>query len=194
MWTLATHPRVPQHIREEVARWGTSRDEFLRDDGWPGQLYIRESRRMLGSYLMTQHNCEGTVVADDPIGMAAYNMDSHNVQRYLDEAGFVRNEGDVQVRVEPYPISYRAIVPQRNECTNLLVPVALSATHIAFGSIRMEPVFMVLGQSAATAANLAVTNGADVQDVNYTELRELLLKDGQILHWQRSSAEEADEN
>jgi hypothetical protein len=185
MWTLANSPRVPKQIREEVARWGTSKDEFEREDGWQNQLYVREARRMIGSYVMTQQDCQREKVADDPIGLAAYNMDSHNVQRYVDDTGQVRNEGDVQVPVKPYPISYRAIIPKREQCTNILVPVCLSASHIAFGSIRMEPVFMVLGQSAATAASLAISDSVDVQDLNYTKLRNRLLEDKQVLSWEQ---------
>ncbi len=182
MWTLANNPRVPDHIRNEVARWGTCKDEFDREDGWPEQLYIREARRMIGEYVMTQKNCEQIEVADDPIGLAAYGMDSHNIQRYVTDEGFVRNEGNVEAHVKsPYPISYRALVPKPGECTNLLVPVCLSATHIAFGSIRMEPVFMVLGQSAATAASLAIDQKTSVQDVDYATLKAQLLKDKQRL-------------
>ena len=182
MWTLAYHPRIPEHIRTEVARWGTCKDEFARADGWQEQLYVREARRMIGEYVMTQYNCEGLEVAEDPIGMGAYGMDSHNTQRYVTAEGYVRNEGNVEAKVQaPYPVSYRAITPKRAECTNLLVPVCLSASHIAFGSIRMEPVFMVLGQSAATAASLAVDGDLAVQDVDYPALRTLLLKGGQVL-------------
>lgn len=182
MWTLANHPRVPEDIRMEVARWGTSKDEFEREDGWQQQLYIREARRMIGSYVMTQMNCEGIDVVEDPVGLGAYGMDSHHVQRYVTESGFVRNEGNVEARVKsPYPISYRAIIPKSNECSNLLVPVCLSATHISFGSIRMEPVFMVLGQSAASAASIAIDSDATVQDIDYGKLKNQLLSDNQIL-------------
>jgi hypothetical protein len=182
MWTLAYHPRMPEHIREEVSRWGTAKDEFAREDGWQEQLYVREARRMIGPYVMTQYNCEGLEVAEDPIGMGAYGMDSHHTQRYVTAEGFVKNEGNVEARVAaPYPISYRSITPRQKECTNLLVPVCLSATHIAFGSIRMEPVFMVLGQSAATAASLAIDQDIPVQEVAYPELREILLRDKQVL-------------
>jgi hypothetical protein len=182
MWTLAYHPRMPLHIREEVSRWGTSKDEFARADGWQQQLYVREARRMIGEYVMTQYNCEGLEVVDDAIGMGAYGMDSHHTQRYVTPEGFVKNEGNVEASVQaPYPISYRSIVPRRSECSNLLVPVCLSATHIAFGSIRMEPVFMVLGQSAATAAVISIDNNIAVQEVNYKKLREVLIRDKQIL-------------
>ncbi|WP_422080620.1 FAD-dependent oxidoreductase [Ulvibacterium sp.] len=182
MWTLANHPRIPEEVRKEVSRWGTSNDEFERPDGWQRQLYIREARRMVSDYVMTQHNCEGIHVPNDPIGLGAYGMDSHNTQRYVDANGFVQNEGNVECKVKaPYPISYKSIVPKKEECTNLLVPVCLSATHIAFGSIRMEPVFMVLGQSAATAASLAIDMGTTIQEIPYRELQKELLKDGQRL-------------
>ena len=185
MWTLANHPRIPAHIREEVSRWGTCKDEFEREDGWQQQLYVREARRMISDYVMTQQNCEGLIVAEDPIGLGAYGMDSHNVQRHVDPNGYVRNEGNVEAGVRaPYPISYRSITPKSTECSNLLVPVCLSSTHIAFGSIRMEPVFMVLGQSAATAACLALDGNRTVQQVEYADLRSRLLKDKQILAWE----------
>jgi len=184
MWTLANHPRVPDTIRREVARWGTCRDEFAREDGWQEQLYVREGRRMVAPYVMTQHHCQGRVAAEQPIGMAAYTMDSHNVQRYVDANGHVRNEGDVEVGgFSPYPIDYRSITPRQTECDNLLVPVCLSASHIAFGSIRMEPVFMVLGQSAASAAMLAATTDVAVQQIDYANLRKRLEKDRQVLTW-----------
>ena len=182
MWTLAYHPRMPEHIREEVSKWGTCKDEFAREDGWQQQLYVREARRMIGAYVMNQYNCEGLEIAEDAIGMGAYGMDSHNTQRYVTKEGFVKNEGNVEAKVQaPYPISYRSITPKREQCTNLLVPICLSASHIAFGSIRMEPVFMVLGQSAATAAGLAIDDGIAVQDVPYEKLRKILLKGKQIL-------------
>jgi len=182
MWTLANHPRIPQEVREEASRWGTTKDEFERPDGWQQQLYIRESRRMISDYVMTQHNCEGLNIPDDPIGMAAYGMDSHNIQRYVDANGFVQNEGNVEAHnFKPYPISYKSLVPKKEECENLIVSVCLSATHIAFGSIRMEPVFMVLGQSAATIAGLAIEKATAVQDIPYNDLQKKLLKDGQRL-------------
>lgn len=182
MWTLAYHPRIPQKVRDKVSKWGTCKDEYERVDGWQQQLYVREARRMVSDYVMTQKNCEGFEVVEDPIGLAAYGMDSHQVQRYVDANGFVQNEGNVEASVPaPYPIGYRSIVPKKEECTNLLVPVCLSATHIAFGSIRMEPVFMVLGQSAATAAVLAIDSEVDVQNLNYSELKEKLLSDKQVL-------------
>jgi hypothetical protein len=184
MWTLANHPRVPESIRKQFQTWGLAKDEFQDTDNWPQQLYVREARRMVGHYVMTQHNCQGREVAKDSVGLAAYTMDSHNVQRYVDAAGHVRNEGDVQVGgFAPYAISYGSLIPKEAECQNLLVPVCLSATHISYGSIRMEPVFMVLGQSCATAAALAIDSGTSVQAVDYTKLRERLLADKQVLEW-----------
>lgn len=182
MWTLAYHPRMSEHIRNEVSRWGTCRDEFGRSDGWQAQLYVREARRMIGSYVMTQYNCEGLTVVEDPIGMGAYGMDSHHTQRYISEEGWVKNEGNVEARVQaPYPISYRSIIPQGAECSNLAVPICLSASHIAFGSIRMEPVFMVLGQSAAAAAALAIDHDIELQNLPYQDLRKALQEGKQIL-------------
>jgi len=189
LWTLANSPRVPEAVRTHFQTWGLARDEFMDSDNWPHQLYVREARRMISDYVMTQHDCQGERVAEDPVGLAAYTMDSHNVQRYVDATGHVRNEGDVQVGgFPPYPISYRAIVPRREECTNLLVPVCLSASHIAFGSIRMEPVFMVLGESAATAAVLAIEADVDVQAVDYERLAKRLNADGQVLRWMPANA------
>ncbi len=185
MWTLAYHPRVPVEIRAEVSRWGTCKDEFERDDGWQQQLYIRESRRMVSDVVMNQYHCEGLRMVSDSIGLAAYGMDSHNVQRYVDMNNHVRNEGNVEAKVgSPYPISYQAVVPKASQCVNLLVPVCLSASHIAYGSIRMEPVFMVIGQSVATAACLAIDDDVDLQDLDYNNLRERLLADKQRLEWE----------
>ncbi len=183
MWTLANHPRVTENIRKEVSRWGTCKDEFAAADGWQEQLYIREARRMISDLVMTQNHCQGRETVEDPVGMAAYTMDSHNVQRYVNQDGHARNEGDVQKGgFPPYPISYRSILPREEECANLAVPVCLSASHIAFGSIRMEPVFMILGQSAATAAAQAIDSGnSALQDVEYGKLSERLLADDQIL-------------
>jgi hypothetical protein len=189
MWTLANHPRIPKDVREQVSRWGTCKDEFERADGWQNQLYIREARRMISDYVMTQSNCESIKVVEDGIGLAAYGMDSHNVQRYVDKNGFVKNEGDVEVRVKsPYPISYRSIIPKSGECGNLLVPVCLSASHIAFGSIRMEPVFMVLGQSAATAACLAIDDNLPLQQLDYQKLQKRLIADKQRLNWEMAKS------
>jgi len=182
---LATSPRVPENIRAEMQQFGLCKDEFLDTGGWPNQLYVREARRLVSDCVMTEHHCSGKEVAADSIGLAAYNMDSHNCQRIV-KNGRAENEGDVQVPpMKPYPISYRAIVPKTSECENLFVPVCLSATHIAYGSIRMEPVFMILAQSAATAASMAIDDRVPAQRVDYVKLRKRLLADQQILEWKR---------
>ena len=184
---LATSPRVPADIRDEMKTWGPCKDEFNATDGWPNQLYVREARRMISDYVMSENHCRGTERAEDAIGLAAYNMDSHNIQRLV-KNGRAENEGDVQVPpMRPYPISYRSLVPKRSEAENLLVPICLSASHIAYGSIRMEPVFMILGQSAATAACLAIKDNVSVQKVDYSKLRARLLADQQVLEWQATS-------
>jgi hypothetical protein len=185
---LATSPRVPAAVRAEMQQWGLCKDEFTDTGGWPHQMYVREARRMVAAYVMTEKNCRRTEVVADSIGLAAYNMDSHNCRRLVRD-GHVENEGDVQVRpMSPYPISYRAIVPQAAQCENLLVPVCLSASHIAYGSIRMEPVFMLLGQSAATAAAIAIDDAVPVQKVAYDQLRDQLLAGHQILEWPAPAA------
>lgn len=183
IYFLATSPRVPENMRSEMKSWGPAKDEFLDTTGWPHQLYIREARRMISDYVMTEHNCRGKTLAEDSVGLAAYTMDSHNCRRIVKD-GHVENEGDVQVGgFPPYPISYRSIIPRTAECENLLVPVCLSATHIAYGSIRMEPVFMLLGQSAATAASLALDANCSLQKLTYQKLQGRLLKDKQVLEW-----------
>lgn len=182
MWTLAYHPRMPEEVRAVISKWGMTKDEFTEGGGWQEQLYIREARRMVSAFVMTQNHCQQKEPVDDSVGMGAYTMDSHHVQRYVDANGHVRNEGDVQVGgFPPYPISYRSIVPRAEECANLLVPVCLSASHIAFGSIRMEPVFMVLAQSAATAASHAIAENTTVQEIDFDALKARLEEDGQIL-------------
>lgn len=182
MWTLAYHPRIPKKVRDKVSQWGTCKDEYEREDGWQQQLYIREARRMISNYVMTQKNCEGIEIVNDPIGMAAYGMDSHHIKRYVNSKGYVSNEGNVEAYVKaPFPISYRSIVPRKEECSNLLVPICLSASHIAFGSIRMEPVFMVLGQSSAVIASLAIEEDKAVQELAYNKVREKLIKLEQVL-------------
>lgn len=176
MWTLANHPRIPEWVRDVYSQWGTTKDEFERGDGWQNQLYVREARRMIGELVMTQQHCERIEVVEDAVGLAAYGMDSHNIQRYVDANGYVQNEGNVEAHVDgPYPISYRSIIPKKDQATNLFVPVCVSSSHIAFGSIRMEPVFMVLGQSAAIAASLAIDKDLAIQDLPYAQLKESLL-------------------
>jgi hypothetical protein len=182
MWYLVNEPRVPEDVRERMSPWGLARDEFEDNDHWPHQIYVREARRMVGDFVMTEMHLRGTKPTGKSIGMGSYNMDSHNVQRYVDASGHARNEGDVQIDPGgPYLISYDAIVPRRKEVVNLLVPVCLSSSHIAYGSIRMEPVFMILGQSAAAAARIAVRQDIPVQDVGYDVLRPELIRLGQVL-------------
>lgn len=177
LYFLSHDERVPAHIRSEMQSWGFCKDEFPETNGFSNQLYVREARRLVGPVVMTQKHCEGEEVIDDPIGMAAYQMDSHNIQRIVVN-GMVKNEGDVQKPVPaPYPISYRSIIPKAEECSNLLVPVCMSSSHIAFGSIRMEPVFMVLAQSAATAASQAINHKQAVQDINVQTLINKLKQD-----------------
>ena len=156
IWTLANHPRIPEEIRDNVSQYGLAKDEFIRNGGWPYEIYIREARRMVSDYVMTQHNAEGTVIATDPVAEASFGMDSHVVQIFINEQGRVHREGVIwRVPSKPYGISYRSIVPKNGETENLFVPVCLSATHVAHGSIRMEPQFMMLGQASALAATLA---------------------------------------
>jgi hypothetical protein len=184
-WYVANSPDVPERYRVAFSRWGLPNDEFVGTANWPHQLYVREARRMVGVHVITEHDCRGTRVAEDPIGMGSYGMDSHNCCRFVrrdkDGRAWVLNEGDVQVPAVAYRVSYRSITPKPSECTNLLVPVCFSASHIAYGSARMEPVFMVLGQSAAAAACLAIENDSSVQAIDYNVLRDSLLDDGQIL-------------
>jgi FAD dependent oxidoreductase len=182
MWSLANHPRVPAKIRDEMAKWGLPKDEFVATGGWPHQIYVREARRLVGEYVVTEADCRRTRPTPDPVGMGSYNMDSHNCARYVTPEGFVQNEGDVQVGPGgPYQIAYGSLIPIAGECTNLLVPVCLSSSHIAYGSIRMEPVFLILGQSAATAAVQAIEQNCDVQKIDRAKLRQQLLKDKQVL-------------
>jgi len=187
-WFLVNDPRGPEDVRTKMGQWGLAKDEFPDNGHWPHQIYVREARRMVADVVVSEGHVRRTTPTPDPVGMGSYTMDSHHVQRYVahDETGraYARNEGDIQVSPGgPYPISYRAIVPRQEECENLLVPVAVSASHIAYGSIRMEPVFMILGQSAATAAALAIDGGLTVQEVPYDALRERLLADGQVLEF-----------
>ncbi len=172
LWFLGNDPRVPEAVRKETLRWGLPKDEFEKTGHWPFQLYVREARRMLGDYVVTENDCRRYVVAGDGIALASYPMDSHFTSRYVDEQGRLRVEGGLMTKVSPYPVSYRAIVPRASECTNLLVPVCLSATHAAYGSIRMEPVFMMLGQAAAHAASRAIDGEIAVQDVPAEKIRE----------------------
>ena len=166
-----------------MQKWGLPKDEFVDNGHWPHQIYVREARRMIGEFVMTENELTKKKPTPDSVGMGSYTIDSHNVQRYITPDGYVQNEGDIGVGISPYSIAYGSLVPQQEQCENLLVSVCVSSSHIAFGSIRMEPVFMILGQSAATAAVMAIDKDVAVQQVAYAELRERLLKDGQVLEY-----------
>ena len=182
LYFLANDPRVPDEVRNEMSKWGLSKDEFQDNEHWPHQIYIREARRMIGEYVMTENEIMDRSEVKESIGMGSYTMDSHHVQRYITTEGFVQNEGDIGVHPpKPYKIALGSILPKASECTNLLVPVALSSSHIAFGSIRMEPVFMILGQSAGVLAVMTLDGSNVVQELGYTELSAKLLEYGQIL-------------
>ena len=187
MYFTMTDPRVPEKIRQEMSQWGYAKDEFTDNGGFPSQIYVREARRMVGDYVMTELDVMGKRETPESIGMGSYNLDSHNVQRYITKSGHVQNEGDIGVKPpHPYTIAKGSILPKESECTNLIVPVCVSSSHIAFGSIRMEPVFMILGESAAQIADLSIKNKTSVQNVNYSELKNKLEEAGQILQNNRN--------
>jgi hypothetical protein len=184
LYFLSTDKRIPAAVRKEINEWGYARDEFKDNGGWPYNIYVRESRRMLGRYVMTENDVLGKKEVPEPIGMGSYTMDSHNIQRYVTPDGFVQNEGDIGVEAaKPYRISLGSIMPKPGECKNLLVPVCVSASHIAFGSIRMEPVFMILGQSAGTVAAMSIDKDKPISDLSYEEIRGRLEADGQIVKY-----------
>lgn len=183
LYFYANDPRIPSDVQEEINKWGLAKDEFQDNGNWPHQIYVREARRMIGEFIMTEHEVMGKKAVPNPIGMGSYTLDSHNTQRYITSAGYVQNEGDIGVHPpQPYQIAMGSIMPRKNECTNLLVPVAVSSSHIAFGSIRMEPVFMVLGQSAAIMASLSIDNNIDVHELDYHELKARLDEEGQVIN------------
>ena len=187
LWTLSNNTRVPEKIRKQVSAYGLPKDEFTNNGGWPYMIYIREGRRMVSDYVMTQADCAHERKVDDPVGFGAFGMDSHVVQYYVNEKGHAPRDGTIwRVPPKPYGISYRSIIPRKGECENLLSPVCLSASHVAHGSIRMEPVFMVLSQSAALAAGLAIDNGVSVQEIEYSQLRERLETNQQVVSLDRA--------
>ncbi|WP_209402113.1 FAD-dependent oxidoreductase [Pseudozobellia sp. WGM2] len=182
MYFVATDSRIPEKVQNEFKQWGLAKDEFKDNGNWPHQIYVREARRMIGEYVMTENDILGKREVPNSIGMGSYTMDSHNTQRYITPEGYVQNEGDIGVHAEePYKIALGTILPKKQEVTNLIVPVAVSSSHIAFGSIRMEPVFMILGQSAAALAGLSIDQKKAVQEVAYSDLETELLKEGQRL-------------
>ncbi|MFZ4765249.1 MAG: FAD-dependent oxidoreductase [Roseimicrobium sp.] len=184
LYFIANDPRIPKEVQQEMQTWGLPKDEFTDNGNWSHQLYIREARRMIGTYVMTENDLLKKRTTPDSVGMGSYGIDSHNIQRYITPEGYVQNEGDIGVATKgPYEIAYGSLVPKKGQADNLLVPVCVSSSHIAFGSIRMEPVFMILGQTAATAAAMALDTGIAVQEVPYAKLRERLLQDGQVLHY-----------
>lgn len=182
LYFIANDPRIPKDTQDEMKEWGLAKDEFLDNDNWPYQIYVREARRMVGHYVMTEHEILGDKNVDKSIGMGSYAMDSHNVQRYVTSAGYVENEGDVGVKAKvPYKISLGSILPKKKECSNLIVPVALSSSHIAYGSIRMEPVFMILGQSAAVVASMSLEKNTAPHNLSYGNVKRRLEAYGQVL-------------
>jgi hypothetical protein len=180
---LAHDPRVPKPLQEEVNQWGLAKDEFVDTNNWPHQLYVREARRMVGEFVATQKDVQTNLTKPDPIGMGSYNSDSHNVQRVEMPNGFVENEGDMQVAVQPYQIAYRVMLPKQTQATNLLVPVCFSASHVAYSSMRMEPQYMIIGQAAEVAAAMAIQAGTAEQDVDTHALVEKLKQQGAVLEW-----------
>jgi hypothetical protein len=182
LYFITTDKRIPAAIRTKMSEWGLAKDEFTKNGNWPYNIYVRESRRMTGEYVMTENDIFGKRTGPRPVGMGSYTMDSHNVQRYVTPEGFVQNEGDIGVSPNsPYQIDLGCILPKREYCNNLIVPVCVSCSHIAFGSIRMEPVFMILGQSAGTIASMAIEKGKSIYDLSYDEIKSKLEASGQIL-------------
>lgn len=180
---LAYDPQVPEPLRNEVKQWGLAKDEFADMDHWPFQLYVREARRMIGDFVMTQHDAETALTKPDPIGMGSYNMDAHNSQRYVQEDGTVQNEGDTEVPTIPYQISYRVLLPKASECRNLLVPVCTSASHVAYGTLRLEPVYMIMGEAAGIAAKMAIDRRQSVQEIDAGKLAQELKAKGAVMEW-----------
>jgi hypothetical protein len=185
LYFLANDSSVPAATQKEMNTWGMCKDEFADNGNWPYQLYIREARRMVGDFVMTQKDLQTELAKPDPIGMGSYNSDSHNVERIVNAEGFVRNEGDMQVPVEPYQIPYRIMLPKRSEAANLLVPVAFSASHVAYSSVRMEPQYMILGQAAGVAAKLAIAGGRAVQDIDVGALAANLRARGAVMEYRK---------
>jgi len=182
---LAHDSAVPYRLQTHIRRWGLCRDEYADNGHWPYQLYVREARRMIGEYVMTQRDIQTELTKPDVIGMGSYNSDSHNVQRFVTEDGMVQNEGNMEVPVEPYQIPYRMIVPKRAEATNLLVPVCFSASHVAYSTLRMEPQYMIIGQAAGVAAKMAIDGGLPVQDIDVAVLSRKLNQQGAVFEYKK---------
>lgn len=184
LWFLGNDKRVPKHIRKQMLEWGLPKDEFKDTENFPYQIYVRESRRMVGEFVMTEKNIrkENRVFADHSVGLGSYPLDCHFVSRVVTKDGKLRNEGTMFLPILPYTISYYSLTPKKEECSNLLATVCLSSSHVAYSTIRMEPVYMILGQSAATAASIAIDCNSAVQDISYEVLKYNLIKDGQLLY------------
>jgi len=191
LYFLTSAPRVPVAIRTELGRWGLAKDEFVDESNWPHQLYIREGRRMVGEYVMTQPDVVKNTSKPDAVGMGSYGIDCHHVQRVVDRDGNVKNEGNLsgRLKVDRYEIPYRSLLPKKMQCENLLVPVCVSASHVAYGSIRMEPVYMILGHAAGAAAAIAVKRKSSVHEVGIGELQQLLLDKKAIIKIAHSRGE-----
>jgi hypothetical protein len=189
LWALANHPRVPAEVRAECAKWGHAKDEFIDNGNWPYQIYVREARRMIGRYVMTEHEVQGRRDAPEPVALGSYFMDCHLVRRWVDEKGYLRHDGGLSAPrgFPPYGISYRSLTPEAEQCTNLLVTICLSASHSAYGSIRMEPVYMMVAEAAGDAAALSIERGTSVQQVDYAALKSRLESTGSVLIWPPAS-------
>ncbi|HJR81686.1 MAG TPA: FAD-dependent oxidoreductase [Anaerolineales bacterium] len=182
---LANDPDVPKLLQDELNEFGLAKDEFVENENWPHQLYVREARRMVGDFVMTQKDIQSELTKPDVIGMGSYNSDSHNVQRYVSTEGYVQNEGNMEVPVTPYQIPYRLIFPRKSEVTNLLVTVCFSASHVTYSTLRMEPVYMIIGQAAGLAAKMAIEEKAAVQDIDPSALTAKLRDQGAVMKWKR---------
>ncbi len=189
---LANDERVPESLRREVNDWGLPKDEYADTGHWPHQLYVREARRMVGEYVAVQKDLQTELAKPDVIGMGSYNSDSHNIQRFENSRGMVENEGDMQVAVKPYQIPFRVVLPKRAQAANLLVPVAFSASHVAYSSMRMEPQYMIIGHAAGVAAAMTVKQGlAAVQDVSVPQLQKTLKEEGAVFEYVRTPQQDA---
>ncbi len=187
LYFLGHDSRVPEPLHSEVNEWGLAKDEFIDTGNWPGQLYIREARRMVGEYVVTQKDLQADLTKPDPVGMGSYNSDSHNIQRIVTKDGFVMNEGDMQVPVKPYQIPYGVMTPKRSEARNLLVPVCVSASHVAYSSLRMEPQYMIMGQAAGVAASMAVKAKVAVQEIDSAALTRALVEKGAVMEYKKTA-------
>jgi hypothetical protein len=183
LYFLQHDPQVPKALHEAMAPWGLCKDEFTDTNNWPHQLYVREARRMIGTYVMSQKDIQTDLTKPDAIGMGSYNSDSHNVQRIVNSSGLAENEGDMQVAVTPYQIPYRMMLPKKSEATNLLVPVCFSATHVAYSTLRMEPQYMIIGQAAGVAAKMAIDGGIPLQDIDTQALTAKLRGQKAVMEW-----------